>query len=129
MGKIGIFDEDRTRWVEFDEDTEIRIRFVGKEELARIHRKAAKKARLSGADASEIQNRELGRVAVLGWRNVDDHDHPGLIVNDQPLEFTQENLDMLMKRSLEFSAFVNQQCVDSRAFLEAEEEEDAIKNG
>lgn len=125
MGKVGIFDEERTKWIQFDEDTEVHIRFIGKEELRKIFKKAEKTAKLTGADSTEISNRELGRTCVLGWRKIDDYNHPGLIVNNKPLSFTPDNIDMLMKRSLDFSRFINENAIDSKLFLEEEQEREA----
>lgn len=129
MGKLGIFDDERKRWIQFDEDTEVLIRFAGKEELRRIFKKAEKTAKLTGADSMDLSNRELGRLCVMGWRKIGDDNHPGLIVQGKPLPFTPENIDFLMKHSLEFSRFVNENGIDSRQFLESEEEEKIeIKN-
>lgn len=129
MGKLGIFDEEMTRWIQFDEDTEVLIRFVGKEGLRKIFKKAEKTAKLTGADSTELSNRELGRLCVLGWRKIDDHNHLGLVVKGQPLPFSPDNIDMLMKRSLAFSKFVNENAPDEKLFLEEEEERKVeIKN-
>jgi len=124
MGEIGIFDEERKRWIQFDEDTEVLIRFVDRRELRKIQNKAEKTARLTGVDADEIANKYLGRAAVLGWRKIDDHSHPGLTLKGQPLPYTPENVDMLMTRSLEFSRFVNENCINSKLFLQEEEIEE-----
>lgn len=129
MGRLGIFDEEMTRWIQFDEDTEVFIRFVGKEDLRKIFKKAERTAKLTGADSTELSNRELGRLCVMGWRKIDEHDHPGLIIKGKPLQFSPDNIDMLMKRSLDFSRFVNENAIDSRLFLEEEEEKKVeIKN-
>jgi len=128
MGTIAIFDDERTKWIQYDEDAEVLIRFVGREELRKIQRKAEKTANLTGADANDIANQKLGRAAVLGWRKIGDNNHPGLIVKGEPLPFTPENIDMLMRRSLEFSRFVNDNSIDSKQFLEEEKEKKESKN-
>ena len=126
MADLGIFDDVQEKWVQFDEDTEVLIRFVDRETLDRITRKSDKAARMSGSDDRKIFNKLLAEAAVHGWRNIDNHDHPGLRVNRQPLLFTPENRDMLMKRSNEFAGFVNTTCINSRLYLE---EDEARKNG
>jgi len=128
MGEIGIFDDERKKWIQFDEDTEVLIRFIDRRELRKIQSKAEKTARLTGADADEIANRYLGRSAVLGWRKINDHSHPGLMIQGRPLPYTPENVDMLMTRSLEFSKFVNEHCVNSKIFLQEDEEIEEVKN-
>ncbi len=128
MGKLGIFDEERSKWIQFDEDAEVLVGFISKEELDKLSTKASKAARLSGQNEKEVFNRMLGRSAVQGWRKVDDYNHPGLIVKGQPLSFTPENVDMLMKRSLEFSAFINENAINSKLFLDEEEEREETKN-
>lgn len=123
MAKIGIFDEQKQQWVQIDEDTEVLIRFVDKEELNALNRKADKTARLTKGDVSVIGNRLLGEVAVFGWRKLSDHNHPGLLdAKGNPIPFTAENRNMLMKRCREFSNFVNETAIDSSVFLEMETE-------
>ena len=129
MARLGLFTSEKKRTVQFDADTEVLIKHIDKEALSEISRKAGKAARLSGGDAKEIFNQRLGRAAVLGWRKIGDHNHPGLIVDDQPFAFTEANLDLLMKKSLEFSAFVNEEATDSVSFLDEEKESAVIKNG
>ena len=128
MGKLGIFNDERSKWIQFDEDTEVLVRFIGRQELRKMQRKAEKTANLIGVDVNDILNQKLGRAAVLGWRKMNDHKHPGLIIKDQPLPYTPENIDMLMTRSLEFSKFVNDNAVDSKLFLEEEKETEETKN-
>lgn len=132
MAELGIFSEEKQKWIQFDEDTEVLVRFINKELMVKLRKKAEKASRLSGSDLSDITNRNLGEQAVLGWRNITDHNDPGLRVNKQPLPFTPDNRDMLMKKSLEFSNFVNETAISSRVFLEDEEnigDGEAIKNG
>lgn len=128
MGKLGIFDDERKRWIQFDEDTEVLLRFIGREELKGLQRKAEKTAALASLDARDILATRLGRASVLGWRKMDDHEHPGLVVDGEPLRFSQENVDMLMSRSTEFVRFVDTHSVNSRLFLEQEKEEADSKN-
>lgn len=128
MARLGLFSTEKKRTVQFDADTEVLIKHIDKEALSELSRKANKAARLSGGDAKEIFNQRLGRAAVLCWRKIDDHSHPGLIVDDQPFPFNETNLDLLMKKSLEFSAFVNEEATDSVQFLDDVAEKAAVKN-
>jgi len=125
MAKFSFTDNDKTRWIQFDIDTEINIKLISKCELRDISKRASKHARLTGEDEADVADRLLGRAAVLGWRNIGDHNHPGIIVNDQPCTFTQGNIDMLMTKSLKFSRFVNQTCIDEDEFARETE----TKNG
>jgi hypothetical protein len=112
------------------------IRFVDKEELNALNRKADKTARLTKGDVSVIGNRLLGEIAVFGWRKINDHNHPGLLdAKGTPIPFNAENRNMLMKRCREFSNFVNETSIDASVFLEIQagdkahqENQDEIKN-
>ena len=122
MGQLGVFENDRIKWFPFDEDTEVCIKHVGKEELNKIRGKAVKAAKLAGADIAAVMNQRLGKAAVLGWRKVEEPEHPGLIINGQPFPFNDQNRDFLMAKSLEFSNFVNETAINSREYLEGVEE-------
>ena len=128
MANLAIFEGDREVWTQFDKDAEVLIRYINKEELRKITTKASKQARLISGDMSAIADRDLGRAAVKGWRKIEDHKHPGLMLKGKPLEFSQSNLDMLMQKSIEFSNFVNTNCVDAQQFVEAEEAQEDLKN-
>ena len=116
MAKLAIFDDARERWVQFDEDTEVLIAYLDMKALAKAEEKADKKARLSKQNPKLVFNQKLGEVAVKGWRKIGEPGHPGIIVKGRPLEFSAENRDMLMMRSVEFARFVNTSCVDSELF-------------
>ncbi|RJQ44443.1 MAG: hypothetical protein C4538_10515 [Nitrospiraceae bacterium] len=126
MGKFNFSDEEKNRWFQFDIDTEVQIKLITKRDLREIARKAAKRAKLTGEDEGDIADRLLGRAAVMGWRKMDDHNHPGIIVNDQPCTFCPENIDVLITRSIKFSRFVNQMCIDEDEFLEETETKNAL---
>ncbi|RJQ22032.1 MAG: hypothetical protein C4560_03125 [Nitrospiraceae bacterium] len=125
MAKFNFSDTDKSRWIQFDVDTEVNIKLITKRELREISKRSAKHAKLTGEDEADVADRLLGRAAVLGWRNKDDHNHPGIIVNDQPCEYNQSNIDLLMAKSLKFSRFVNQTCIDEDEF----DRETDTKNG
>jgi hypothetical protein len=123
MAKLGIYNAERKKWIQYDEDTEVLIKHVGKEELNEISTKARKQAKLSGStDIGAIINQRLGKIAVLGWRKIEDPTHPGFVVNDAPLPFTPENVGMLMAKSLDFSNFVNENAINANEFLTGVEE-------
>ncbi len=123
MARIGLFNAEQTRWLRFDSDTEICIRFLNKEDLTEITKKAIKRAKMTGADHDRVSNQLVGAAAVKGWRNAKNHNHPGLLNADgAPIPFTDENRDMLMRYCREFSNFVNDAAIDSKRFLEQEEE-------
>lgn len=109
-------DEGREKYFQYDEDTEVLIQLITKPQLREIAKQAAKKAKVSGQDQADIADKLLGRAAVKGWRKIGDPSHPGLIVGGQPLTFTPENIDLLMRRSLKFSRFVNEMCIDEDEF-------------
>jgi hypothetical protein len=121
MGKIGIFDEEQSKWIQFDNDTEVLMQLATKSDLRKINQKAAKRAKLTGENAGDISDCLLGRAVVKSWRKITDYGHPGLIVNGQPLPFTPENIDMLMRKSIKFSRFVNETCIDEDEFIDGEE--------
>ena len=129
MAKLTFTDTARQKWIQFDSDTEILIELITKAGLRDIGKKAAKRAKLTGEDSADIADRLLGRAAVKGWKKIGAPEHPGLIVNGQPLEFTQENVDMLMAKSLKFSRFVNETCIDENEFSEPVQELEEAKNG
>lgn len=129
MAKLGLFNDAQQRWFRFDVDTEVLIRFLSREELTAIIKKAAKRAKLSGADSDQLANIMTGKAAVLGWRKITNQDHPGFLDGQgAPIPFTPENRDLLMRRCREFSNFVNETAIDSAGFLadadDVDEEED-----
>lgn len=120
MARLGLFDGEQKQWIQFDEDTEVLLGFVDKEELNKLNRLADKQARLTKGDVTVIGNRLLGERAVFGWRKCSDHTHPGLMTaNGTPIQFSATNRDMLMKSCREFSNFVNENAIDSAVFLES----------
>lgn len=134
MARVGLFEETPSKWIQFDEDTEICVRFISKEEAQALSKKSDKLVKLSGGDALSVWNQLIADKAVVGWRNIHDHSHPGLLdAAGRAIPFTAENRDMLMKKCREFSLFVSDNCTDSKAFLEDEQqksrEHESIKNG
>lgn len=121
MARLGLFEGKQQKYMDFDSDTEVLIAFLDKEQIMAIRKKGSKQARLSGGDEDVITNRLIGEAACLGWRKKTDHNHPGLLTSTGvAIPFSNENRDMLMKKSREFSNFVNDAAMDSIAFLEDE---------
>ncbi|HDH51215.1 MAG TPA: hypothetical protein ENH31_00325 [Nitrospirae bacterium] len=130
MGDIKIFDRgDKPQaWIEFDEDTEVLLEYTEKDDLEEIRAIANKQAKLARTDNTEgIFNVLLGKRKVKDWRKRSDHSHPGLLVNGEPFPFSEENVVFLMKRSLDFSSFVNETCLRYKNFDQAERERE-VKN-
>jgi len=126
MGNFDFTEGEKRKWIQFDSDSEVEIKLITKQELREIVKTAAKRAKLTGEDQADIADRLLGRAAVKGWRKVGQPDHPGLLANGEPLPFTLENIDRLMTKSLKFSRFINETCIDEDEFAEGV---DVSKNG
>jgi len=129
MGEIGIFNEDKSKWIQFDSDTEVHIRHIGRQELKKLQRKASKAANISDVDEIDYFNGRLGRAAVLGWRKIKDHKHPGFMRDGVPISFSEDNLDTFMNDWLDFSNFVNTHAIDTKIFLEEKEKKASEKKG
>lgn len=132
MAKLGIFDETPKRFIQFDEDTEVLLSYLGKEEALELSKQVDKIVSRTGADRVKVWNQKLGEQAVHGWRHLQNHDLPGFTYPDgRPIPFTPENRDLLMKSCREFSVFVGEQVIDARVFMEIEaqaSEGEEIKN-
>ena len=126
MGNFDFTEGEKRKWIQFDSDSEVEIKLITKQELREIVKTAAKRAKLTGEDQADIADRLLGRAAVKWWRKVGQPDHPGLLANGEPLPFTLENIDRLMTKSLKFSRFINETCIDEDEFAEGV---DVSKNG
>lgn len=116
MAELDIFDVAPEKYFPYDDDSEVLIQYQGKEVLSSIVRKAEEIERKTRVPAKDIANKLTGRKAVKHWRKTTDHEHPGLTIGGKAVEFTPANIDMLMTKSIDFSNFVNQKCIDSRAF-------------
>ncbi|MBI5634858.1 MAG: hypothetical protein HZA15_15430 [Nitrospirae bacterium] len=123
MAGLTFKDTARQKWIQFDSDTEVCIELITKPALREIAKKASKRAKLTGEDSADLSDRLLGRAAVKGWRKIGAPEHPGLLVNGEPFPCTPENTDMLMTKSLKFSRFVNEMCLDEDEFDESGEDE------
>lgn len=122
MAKVGIFDTPPRRWFSYDNDTEVDLEFISKERMGKIVTKADSAAKKVGGAQGVIYDMFLGKAAAHGWRHKDQEknpSHPGLLLpNGNPIPFSEENRNLLMRSCAEFSTFVFRTCTDSAKFLE-----------
>lgn len=129
MAQVAIFDEEQIKTFEFDEDTDVELAYLTKEDAAKLNRNVEKIVNRTGADWALVWNQKLGERVVRGWRNRTKPDHPGFTLPDgTPLSFTPENRDMMMKRCREFSLFVGENTVNAKEFLNRVKETQIVKN-
>lgn len=123
MAQIGIFEKAPQKWIQYDEDTEVLLEYVDKEALTKLIKQANEASQKLKMPQGTVYDMFLGKKAVHGWRNMKDHSHPGLLLpNQQPIEHTPENRNMLMTKSRDFSEFVFQKSTNAAIFLESEPE-------
>lgn len=91
--------QDRIRTVPlFGSDAETAdVLFCGREEMEQVRAKT-KDFIEKGMSDNDASNAAWGRVALRGWKGLND--------GDQPLDFTPENCDLLMLGSSEFRSAV-----------------------
>ena len=129
MGKVAIFDDEQVRTFEFDEDTDVDLLFLTKEDALKLSKEVEKIVNRTGGDFSVIWNQKLGEKVIRGWRNRFNADHPGFVMPDgAPIQFTPENRDMMMKRNREFSLFVGENAVNAKEFIDRARERSETKN-
>lgn len=101
-------------WVDFSEDSKVLLRYVTREELARIYRESKKTVFKNHQREEETDSLKadklLGRAAVRDWQ--------GFTLNGESLPCTSENIDLLMSRWVEFSRFVNEQSISFSNFCD-----------
>jgi hypothetical protein len=132
MAKLGIFTESPQRWLQFDEDTEVLLSYLKKEQALQLSKDVDKILSQTGSDRTVVWNQKLGALVVHGWRNMKNHDAPGFTYPDgSPIPYTPENRDLLMRSCREFSIFVGENTIDPKIFMEIEQtlaEAEGIKN-
>lgn len=128
MAEIDVFDGEKEGPVQFKVDTNVTLVYQDKAACGAIRKKAKKLATKSGMEYDDAFNLLLGRAAVKGWAHINKKNHPGLIFNNKPFPFTEDNRDFLMRKSIDFSSFVNANVVDPDSFREEEEEKEEAKN-
>lgn len=134
MAKVAIFDDSQIKTFQYDEDTDVDLEFLRKEDAQELNKEVDKIVHRTGSDWSKVWNTLLGRRVVKGWRHRTDPDHPGFVMpNDTPIPFNQDNLDMMMVRNREFSLFVGENTISAKEFLASKaktgEEKKKAKNG
>lgn len=129
MAKVAIFDEEQVKTFEFDEDTDVDLKYLTKEEARELNKAVEKIVNRTGTDWSVVWNQKLGEAVVKGWRHRTIADHPGFTLPDgTPISFTPENRDMMMKHCREFSLFVGENTVNAKEFLDRSKKAPAVKN-
>jgi hypothetical protein len=123
MGKVAIFDEEQVKTFEYDEDTDVTLSYLTKEEAVKLNKEVDKIVARTAADWTLVWNQKLGERVIKGWNHRTNRDHPGFIMpNGTPIPFNPVNRDMMIKRNREFSLFVGHNAVDPQVFLELKEE-------
>lgn len=128
MADIDVFGEEKEKFVQFDDDTEVLLVYLDKSAVGEIRKRAKKLDSKSNMEYDAAFNYLLGKAAVKGWRKIKDHKHPGLIFNKKPFPFNEDNRDFLMRKSIDFASFVNGNTVDPEPFREEEEANKDTKN-
>ena len=122
MAKVGLFDAPPRKWFPYDSDTEVELEHISKDRMNKIVNKAEDAAKKTGSAQGMIYDMFLGKAAVHGWRHIDQAQNPGhpglLLPNGNPLCFSDDNRNLLMKGCAEFSGFVYRTCTGSLNFLE-----------
>lgn len=123
--ELGPLTEDEiTCWVPYGKDGRVLMRFVTLEELNALRKKATERTwiehRLVEEKDTVKENVLLGRAAVRDWDN--------LTVGGEHFPYSEEKCDLLMKRSYEFSDFVNLVCIQIRFFVKEQEDESKKKS-
>jgi hypothetical protein len=129
MDLSGLKQETLHAWIPFDDDTEVCIAYVWREDLRQLRRQAAsagfmKRQRSEETDLEEA-DRLLGRKAVKGWRALPGR--TGFTMGGEAFPYSAGNCDFLMERFNEFADFVNEKAVEFSNFVE-EEKERELKN-
>lgn len=118
IGKIASR-EEFAAWVPFgDEGAEVEIRFISRDELVNLRKKAVKTSFVRHQKTEDydpvIAGKLLGKAAVKDWR--------GFTVDGVPYPCTPENIETLMERWADFASFLDDTCTDMIRLQEAERE-------
>lgn len=105
-------------WVPFGDDAEVLVRYVCREELQKISKKARKTTYQNHQKVEEFDPLEadklLGRAAIKDWK--------GFTQDGEPFPCTPDNIDLMMTKWNAFAKFVNDVCVDIEALVKQEQE-------
>jgi hypothetical protein len=116
-------------WVPFDDDTEVLLAYVSREDLRRLRKKAASIKFIGHQKTEEVDPKEadklLGRIAVKNWRALPGR--PGFTMGGKAFPYSVENCDFLMEGLNEFANFINEASIEFSNFVQ-EEKEQEVKN-
>ncbi len=134
MAKVAIFDDEQVKVFEYDDDTNVELAYLSKEEAQELSKKVDQIVSRTGSLWSKVWNQKLGERVVKRWFHRTNPDHPGLTLpNGTPIAFTPENRDMMMIRCREFSLFVGENTTSAKEFLAEKEQVSKdklkVKNG
>jgi hypothetical protein len=126
MDLSGLKNDALAAWIPFDDDTEVLISYVSREDLRQLRRQAAsvrfvKHRKTETTDPGEA-DRLLGRAAVKDWRALPGR--PGFTMGGARYPYSPENCDFLMAKYNEFANFVNERAIGFSNFVEEEKEEE-----
>ncbi len=126
MELSGLKNDTLQAWVPFDDDTEVLIAYVSREDLRELRKQATslkflKHQKSEETDAKEA-DRLLGRKGVKNWRALPGR--PGFTMGGEVFGYSPENCDFLMERFNEFANFVNEAAIDFSKFVEEAKEQD-----
>ena len=100
MELSGLRNDELTAWIPFDDDTEVLISYVSREELRQLKRKATSTKFIRHQKSEETDPKEadrlLGRKAVKNWRALPCR--IGFTMSGEPFPYSPENCDFLMER-------------------------------
>ncbi len=119
----GLKRNDFQVWVPFGNDgAQVLVRYVGREELQDIARKATVRSwdcHHQPQERLDVLKGDVltGRAAVRDWK--------GFTLEGQEFPYSSENCDTLMKSWPQFSRFINDICIDLQALNEEEERQKA----
>lgn len=118
-----IKNSERTFFCQFNDEIEVELRHITREELREFYRKATKVTFHKNQKNEEFDSVKadclLGRAAIKSWKGFTD--------NGEPAPCTPENIDMLMTRYNPFVKWINEICGDIDS-LAAEEKSQTAKN-
>jgi hypothetical protein len=118
MARVGIFETPPKKYFKYDSDTEVELEFIDKQTLDKVIKQANEAAQKVKTPQGMVYDMFLGKKAVHGWRNINNHSHPGLLLpSGQPIVFNAENRNMMMTGSREFFEFVFRNATNAAAFL------------
>lgn len=103
-------------WVPFGEDGKVLIRYVSREELKKIGKKATSVGYKNHQKVEEIDDVKadilLGRACVRDWE--------GFTMNGEPFPCTPDHIDFVMTKWSAFGRFINDICSDFDELVRSE---------